>query len=78
MKKQKKRVQTVFVDLIKVDLNEFPNKYIKNIVFKNCDIKCEFNKKISTNIVVYSSKGQLHFSHHRILYFILYKEISKY
>lgn len=67
MKKQKKRVQTVFVDLIKVDLNEFPNKYIKNIVFKNCDIKCEFNKKISTNIVVYSSKGQLHFSYHRIL-----------
>ena len=67
LEKTEKTCSNCFCWFNKVDLNEFPNKYIKNIVFKNCDIKCEFNKKISTNIVVYSSKGQLHFSHHRIL-----------
>ena len=34
LKKQKKNVETVFIESVKVDLNGFPYKYIKNIAFK--------------------------------------------
>ena len=32
--KNKKTVETVFIESVKVDLNGFPYKYIKNIAFK--------------------------------------------
>lgn len=45
MNKQKKIAGTVVVDSVKVDLNDFPDNYMKNIAFENCDIIIEPKKK---------------------------------
>ena len=60
LEKMEKSAEIVFVDSVKVDPNEFPDKYIKNIVKLWHNIWGK--KKISTNIECYSCKGQLNFS----------------
>ena len=60
LEKVKKSADIVIVDSVKVDPNEFPDKYIKNI--KICNITCQVKKKIFTNIKFYNCKRQLNFS----------------
>ena len=46
LEKVEKSADIVIVDSVKVDPNEFPDKYIKNITFKICNITCEVKKNI--------------------------------